>query len=966
MRVYTDRDGATCYPRAWVTETSEAGSVGARLELAQPTTIDAALIRTRLLGSMFGSEVPAPRFGRFELRERIGQGGMGVVYRAWDPQLERAVAIKLIDITGIAESLRERALREARSLARLAHPNVITVFEVGLTEAHVWIAMEFVAGTTMRDWLARDPRPDMATILRKWIAVGRGLVAVHDAGLVHRDIKPSNVLIGDDGRPRLIDFGLVRAPGISTLASADALPTTNSDSDRTQGFVGTHAYAAPEQRDGGVVGAATDQYAFCVSVWESLCDIRPPTIPEGVKLPARVQRALERGLAVEPKDRFASLDELLDELEATIDGPSRRLGLILGAAALAAVVTGVAVTQLHESAEAPQRCAIDESALDGTWDAARREALREHFSAQKLEFASTTFAAFEAGLDDWSTNWLEARSSACAATQIAGVQSEAALDLRNACLERKRRAVQVTLDTLLSPDTSSEQLVARAPEVLAQLPTIDDCADPERLAEIAPLPEAGPRRDAIVHGYDVLAEARTLAATGALDRAQAHTSEFVAAHAEALSHVPLQLELAAFPAQLELLRDRTARGVPVLVDVAREAEMQRLDDLAATLLVEAAEAGVGRWSKPELEQWLLAEAEVALRRLDRPSDRRQVALQIARARLLAQAGRLEEALAAHEHARTLAQELGDRTRAETEQLAIAAILATLGRFDAAQTTLEAGRAAAQQRWGDAAPMVGRYEIDLALLALDTGRFDAASMHLDHAEAIARAAFGPASLDVGQIWFARVKLSMIEGEFEAATKLLDEVLPIYSEELGPDHEHLADLHEARGVLRFFAGEHSGSIESYRAALQIRASVLAPEHPALARLHSNIGESQAALGQLADARVSFDRALAIYASTLPTDHPDVALPLKGRGQVELASGRAAQAVEDLERALNLQLTTESEPLEIADLRFSLARALALRDNQRTAEGRELARLARAEFERREMTEQVAAIDAWSRSK
>src|SRR5689334_6342630 len=130
-------------------ENASSGSVAnafARTELGGP---DVALVHSRLMASLFGQQVAPPRYGRFELRERIGQGGMGVVYRAWDPQLERAVAIKLVDTAGLDPSLRERALREARSLAKLAHPNVITVFEAGLDEDRVWIAMEYVAGTTM-------------------------------------------------------------------------------------------------------------------------------------------------------------------------------------------------------------------------------------------------------------------------------------------------------------------------------------------------------------------------------------------------------------------------------------------------------------------------------------------------------------------------------------------------------------------------------------------------------------------------------------------------------------------------------------------------------------------------------------------------------------------------------------------------------------------------------------------------
>lgn len=961
---------------------SRGGAVAAALARVEPGGTDVALVHSRLMASLFGQQVAAPRFGRFELRERIGQGGMGVVYRAWDPQLERAVAIKLIDTTGLDPTLRERALREARSLAKLAHPNVITVFESGLADDRVWIAMEYVPGATMRDWLARTPRPDAKAILRQWVAVGRGLIAVHEAGLVHRDVKPSNVLIGDDARPRLIDFGLVRAPrmGQELLSSADDLSETVSDSadlaarpdsadsgsrPGTKGFIGTHAYAAPEQREGGQAGPAADQYAFCVSVWESLCGAGPPTIPEGVKLPTRVQRALVRGLAVDPEHRFASLGELLGELEASIEGPSRRLGLWLGAAALGAFAVGIGVTQLREPIEAPQLCAVEPSALDGTWDDARRDALRQRFLASELEFASATFATLERGLDDWTASWLEGRRSACAATRIEGVQSEAALDLRHACLERKRRALQVTIDTLLQPDDADQlQIAAQAPAILASLPAIDDCSDPERLAQIEPLPEAGPQRDAILRGYDVLAQARTLAATGALDRAQARTDELAKTDADALTHTPLRLEVDAFPAQLELLRERTAHGIPKLVAIAREAEARRLDDLAATLLVEAAEAAAGHWSKPELEQWLVDEAEAALRRLDRSNDGRTLSLRVAKGRLLSQAGIFEQSLAIHEDVRRDAHELGNLDRAAAQDLNVAAMLEELGRFEAARLTLEAGREAAHRRWGSRSPTVGNYEYDLAQLALETGEFSAAEHHLGEAEVIYVAAFGLESTFVARVLFARAKLHMVRGEFTLAEALVDHAQRILSEHLGAHDERIAELHEARGVLRYFLGDLPGSLESYEAALQIHAHISGPDHPITARLHGNLGESLLALGQIDAAQASFDRALRIYERTLPMDHPDLAVPLKGRGQAALAQERAASAIDDLERALALQAAAGSEPLELADVRFSLARALTMSQTQPSEHALELAHLARSAYESRNMHEQVAAIDAWLR--
>lgn len=931
--------------------------------------VDAELVRVRLMAAMFGQTVASPRFGRFELREQIGQGGMGVVYRAFDPQLERTVAVKLIDTSGFATSLRERALREARSLARLAHPNVITVFEAGLTDDRVWIAMEYVSGTTMRDYLQSTPRPDPTAILRHWIAVGRGLVAVHAAGLVHRDVKPSNVLIGDDGRARLIDFGLVSAPRGEPEAPGNT-STSGSSSDpagRTIGFVGTRAYAAPEQLDAREVDAAADQYSLCVSIWESLAG-RRPTPGAGVTTIAgvspRIVRALTRGLSLAPQARFSSLAGLLAELEAAVSRPRRRLGLALGAAALGALVSGGAASH-YFAAPGPPLCAVDADALVGTWDDNRRAALRERLTSDPAHpsFADTTLETVDTALDEWSRQWQEARRAACAATRLEGVQSEAALDLRNACLERKRRALKITLDTLLADGAGrARPLAAQAPGLLAALPGLEDCADPARLAEVEPLPGPGPRRDAVLRGYDELAGARALAASGALDAALARMHAFDRDNPEARGYLPLRLELQAFPAQLDVIRERTVRAVPELVQLAREAAGQRLDELAATLFVEAAGAAAGRWSKRELERSLVDEARAALRRLDRPDDPRQVALAEAEAGIAAQAGRFAEALAGYEQARARALARGHLDQAASQSLHVAAMLEELGRFDEARATLRSGRDEAERRWGAGAPTVGRYEFDLGLLALKTGDLDTTAAHLDRSEGIFVAALGEHAIWAARVRFVRAKLMMMRGRFTEALAAVDDALVTYAAELPPGHEQLAELHEARGVLRYFVGDPAGSLASYQEALRIQLEVSGPEHPTTARLRSNLGESLLALGRLDEAGESFALALAIHARTLPADHPALALPLKGRGQVALAQGRAREAVDDLERALSLQLAQGGEPLEIADLQFSLAQALTARDGARPARAAALARQAREGFEHRDMRERVAAIDAW----
>jgi serine/threonine protein kinase len=312
--------------------------------------------------------------GRYSVLRRIGEGGMSVVYRAYDPELDRQVALKLLrpgdpnDREGSA-----RLVREARAMARISHPNVAQVYDAGIAGNSVYVAMELIEGVTLEHWTAATPRP-WTEIVRMYLQAGRGLAAAHTAGLVHRDFKPDNVMVGADGRPRVLDFGLARPAPVDSedelLLDDDALlvadhefatlsgegedrleprrrePSNTSSSSsgefdlqfdvtRTGLVSGTPAYMAPEQHRGEPGRAAADQFAFCVAIWEALYRRRPfegrsyfdlseailtgklSTIPRGSHVPLWLQRLLERGLAVEPRERHPSVQSLLASIVFT-------------------------------------------------------------------------------------------------------------------------------------------------------------------------------------------------------------------------------------------------------------------------------------------------------------------------------------------------------------------------------------------------------------------------------------------------------------------------------------------------------------------------------------------------------------------------------------------------------------------------------------------------------------------------
>jgi tRNA A-37 threonylcarbamoyl transferase component Bud32 len=313
-------------------------------------------------GSARGGDVPL-RVGRFVPSRVLGAGGMGIVYAARDPELDRVVAVKLLRADLVVESRRaameERLRREARAMAKLSHPNVIAVYDVGTHDDRVFIAMEYVDGGTLESWLD-TPRP-LASVLAAFRAAGSGLAAAHAQGVVHRDFKPTNVLVGGDGRVRVTDFGIAK------LEPGAARP---SDLGATAGAMGTPHYMAPEQYLGEAVDARADQFSFCVALYDAVYGVRPfagstpdelvaaavagriTPPPKAVRVPARIHAALVRGLAAEPARRFASLDELLGELVLEPRRWPRRVAV--AAAVVAATATGVgafALLRPHGSGE---------------------------------------------------------------------------------------------------------------------------------------------------------------------------------------------------------------------------------------------------------------------------------------------------------------------------------------------------------------------------------------------------------------------------------------------------------------------------------------------------------------------------------------------------------------------------------------------------------------------------------------
>jgi hypothetical protein len=319
-----------------------------------------------LAAALDDAVAPGDRIGRYVIERRLGVGGMGVVYAAVDSELHRRVAVKLLRDdreAGLGSQGRERLLREARTLAKLSHPNVVTVFDVGVHRDQLYLAMELVEGGNLAAWLRREPRT-IREIVERMREAGAGLAAAHAAGVVHRDVKPDNILVGTDGRARMTDFGLARSSEvmIPTPAMPGAMPVVEAALTRTHALVGTPVYMAPEQLAGASADERSDQWSFCATLYEAVAGVRPfaagdvdtrrsaiaaatlaPPVRAGV--PSWVRRIAMRGLRADPARRWPSVAAIVDALGRR--SRRRRLVLAIGAVAalvIAAVVIAIALT----------------------------------------------------------------------------------------------------------------------------------------------------------------------------------------------------------------------------------------------------------------------------------------------------------------------------------------------------------------------------------------------------------------------------------------------------------------------------------------------------------------------------------------------------------------------------------------------------------------------------------------------
>ncbi|MDC0674624.1 serine/threonine-protein kinase [Nannocystis radixulma] len=834
------------------------------------------------------------RIGRYAILSELGEGGMGVVLSGYDEVLERRVAIKLVrSHHRNDERLQARLLREAQALARLSHPNVVQVYEAGTIGDELFIAMEFVRGVTLSAWLD-DRERSPQDILTVFAEAGRGLAAAHRVGLTHRDFKPGNVLVDLEGRVRVVDFGLAALAEQAERSEDGELG--GAALERTAFVAGTPAYMAPEQWLGGQVDARTDQFSFCVALWEALWGVRPfagetvdelreqvlvADLPErgqvGPRVPPRLYRALSRGLARAPDARYSSMDALLADLA----GPQVRARHAVVGLGLAVVVgLAAAAYSLHE----PDRCGGGEARLIGVWDPARRDAAADAFEAADVDFADEAWTQVAARLDARADAIATMHREACEA-HARGEQSERLLDRRMACLSRHVHEVKAVTDLLVAADAG---VVERAVDAVTALPPVERCADLPVLQAELPPPDDPNTALAVDAVRRQLANVAALEHTGRYE-AGLLAAEAAVAAAEAAAYSPVVAEALLARGRLLALVHRDGEAHVSLMSAFTTATASHEDAVArdaAAALVEALNS-LGRLDHAEV--WLQIATAAQSRA---PDDISAAFLDFARSKLLWSLGRYAESEVAIER--------------------------SVAAYDALHGADNPDTARARQWFGTA--LWARQEFARSQAVLPDSRTRLERLYgPDHPEVAAALRYE------GSLYFVLT-------DFDAALATWRRGLDIIRRAHGEDDPLVVVFQGNIAAALARSGRPVDAVAAFEAVVRSLERRLGPDHIELCSQLDNLGESYLGAGQLDRAREVIDRSLAIRRRVLGESHAEVARSLLGLGEWGIRAGDLATAIPAFERALAIRAGTDVHALLRGRAEYGLARALWLSDRDR----------------------------------
>jgi eukaryotic-like serine/threonine-protein kinase len=831
--------------------------------------------------------------GRYVVLEQVGQGGMGVVHRAYDPKLRREVALKLLRLDrhgANAPRAELRILREAQTMARLSHPNVLPVYDVEPMGELVYIAMEYVDGETLGRWMRRTSHP-WREVVECFRQAGQGLHAAHQAGIVHRDFKPSNVLLGNKGRVLVTDFGLARArDDDERLAPRHVGPPPGAGEPVTEDgeVVGTPAYMAPEQLRGEPVDARADQYAFCVALYEGLFGHRPfayhdlrellqakqarrlAADPEAA-VPGWLFRILERGMAPDPAQRFASMAELLHALGRD-PAQARRRWAWAGSGAL----LGAALIGLGLASDPTPRCPEVDALVEEVWGEAPRERVYTALVTTAQSYAADMAERVTSGLADHARAWAEGHVEACEATRVRGEQSQAAYELRMTCLRRHRAELEATV--LVLSERVSVATLRGAAGLVAALPRPEACADVEallarqRVSDPAHAAELETHRDELSRARALVRAGRVPEARTLVDRVEARATALrdPIVRSEALwLRGTIAMQARDMPAAERWLTEAYAGAVEGRDATLALATAIELVDLVGVQLARPAEAAL--WAV-QAHAWLRSSDE---------QDPQRARLSLAEGNVYRVAGRLEEARVA----------LTDAVE----------------------------RMEARAPAGDLAE--AHHTLGLALMSL--GNAAEAERSFTRELTLAEAALGPNHPDVARTHQSLGATLYASGQLGRALPHLEDAVRIFEAALGPMHPRVAASLGNLGALRDDLGEPEEAREHFERALLILDSAEGTGSTELVGLLGNLAQALRHAGEPAAAAPHLRRAAALIEATHGPGHPERVALLTHLGEVLIEAGERAAAREVLVEAEALR---HGLPPDAALVSANAARALA----------------------------------------
>jgi serine/threonine protein kinase/Tfp pilus assembly protein PilF len=883
-----------------------------------------------------GAREPLPRgasLGRYLLLERLAVGGMGEVYAAFDPQLNRKVALKLLlpsPALGTPAQARLRLLREAQAMAQLTHPNVLPVYDVGEAGERVFIAMELVEGSTLGRWLKEAPRP-WREVLRVFAEAGRGLAAAHAAGLVHRDFKPDNVLVSRSGRVSVLDFGLACAdgtaltpsplpaplpaptagpsaaaagePDLTPLPDGEPSPSHSPSASNLLGLqltqagraMGTPGYMPPEQCLGQAPDGRADQFSFCVSLYTGLYG-EPPfpgstgvartrsmlagklrPAPKATAVPGWVREVVLRGLSVEREARYPTMEALLAALARD---PGVRRRRLLAAAAAALVVAGGGGALAFSWQRHARQCEGAAEQLAGVWDAGLAERVRAAFLATGVPYAGDSFSRVAAALDAHAAAWAAGQQQACEATRVRGEASERMLGLRTGCLERKRGELQAMVDVLARADA---HVVERSTHAVAGLSRVEDCADVDALTRHAEPPGPDARAEVEAVRGD-LARAAALVFASKPKEALALVAPAVE-RAGRLGYAPLEAEALQRLGHVQAVLGEDAAAEESLKRALWSADAARHDEvrpLAARWLAELSHARGGKAAAAATHAWLDL-GTAALRRMGRPPEA-GVPLDALRGLVLLSEERAEEAEAVLRRAAAApATTPAELLEAGYARLWLSDAVAARARLDEAVRLKLEAMGYFERVSGPEHPRMALALSNLSADLIDSWRY-------------------PEGLTA-----ARRAIAIQEG--------------------GKRHDALllSGTYNNLGFILGYLGRHAEA----EAALRRSLALLAKSPDALPQdvglTSSNLGAVLMGARRFGEAAPVVEGAVAGLEKAGGEDHYPLRVALMRLGRLRVLQGRPAAAVAPLERAIALYAAVDGKGRYRAETRLWLARAL-----------------------------------------